>query len=83
MVIMLFGGFARIGLTEWFWFGKALGLIAEGKAIRYVGVIGPVQFDENGDITGPFRLWRIQDGEVTTTGEMSPEDVAAIMAGIE
>lgn len=57
---------------------KALALIKEGKPIRYVGVIGPVQFDQNGDITGPFRLWRIQNGEVVTTGEMSVEEVDAI-----
>src|SRR3712207_3082246 len=48
-------------------FKRALALIKEGKPIRYVGVIGPVQFDEYGDITGPFRLWRIKDGEVVTT----------------
>ena len=46
-------------------FRKAFALIKEGKPIRYVGVIGPVQFDRYGDITGPFRLWRIQDGQVT------------------
>jgi len=39
-----------------------------------------VQFDEYGDITGPFRLWRIKDGEVTTVGEMSTADVDAIKA---
>ncbi|HUG62403.1 MAG TPA: ABC transporter substrate-binding protein [Methylomirabilota bacterium] len=64
-------------------FAKALGLIAEGKPIKYEGVIGPVQFDEFGDITGPFRLWRIQDGEVTTVGEMSTADVDAIKAQIK
>ena len=62
-------------------FAKALALIAEGKPIRYEGVIGPVSFDEFGDITGPFRLWRIQNGEVTTVGEMSADEVAAIKAG--
>ena len=59
-------------------FAKALALIAEGKPIRYEGVIGPVSFDQFGDITGPFRLWRIQNGEVTTVGEMSADEVAAI-----
>ena len=39
-------------------------------------MIGPTQFDKNGDITGPFRLWRIQNGEVTTVGQMSMEEVA-------
>ncbi|MDT8857415.1 ABC transporter substrate-binding protein [Paracoccaceae bacterium Fryx2] len=61
-------------------FTRALGLIAEGKAIRYEGVIGPVNFDEYGDISGPFRLWQIVDGKVTTVGEMTPADVDAIKA---
>jgi ABC-type branched-subunit amino acid transport system substrate-binding protein len=61
-------------------FAKALGLIKEGKAIKYEGVIGPVSFDDYGDITGPFRLWRIKDGEVTTVGEMSTADVDAVKA---
>ncbi len=63
-------------------FAKALQLIAEGKPIRYEGVIGPVSFDQYGDITGPFRLWRIQGGEVETVGEMSADDVAGIKAGL-
>jgi branched-chain amino acid transport system substrate-binding protein len=61
-------------------FAKALALIAEGKPIKYEGVIGPVSFDQYGDITGPFRLWRIQDGVVTTVGEMSAEEVEKIKA---
>jgi branched-chain amino acid transport system substrate-binding protein len=61
-------------------FAKALDLIKAGRPIKYEGVIGPVQFDQYGDITGPFRLWRIQKGEVTTIGEMSTADVDAIKA---
>ncbi len=61
-------------------FARALQLIRERKAVRYVGVIGGVDFDRNGDIVGPFRLWRIQNGEVTTTGQMSAEDVQAVQA---
>jgi branched-chain amino acid transport system substrate-binding protein len=61
-------------------FTKALSLIAEGKPIRYEGVIGPVSFDEYGDISGPFRLWGIQDGEVVTAAEMSADDVSALKA---
>ncbi|WP_395676735.1 ABC transporter substrate-binding protein [Inquilinus sp.] len=56
-------------------FAKALQLIKDGKPIKYEGVIGPVSFDQYGDITGPFRLWRIQDGKVTTVGEMSAAEV--------
>ncbi|WP_339115536.1 ABC transporter substrate-binding protein [Thioclava sp. GXIMD2076] len=61
-------------------FKKALALIKEGKKIRYEGVIGPVAFDQYGDITGPFRLWKITDGTVETTGTMSPEEVAQVKA---
>jgi branched-chain amino acid transport system substrate-binding protein len=63
-------------------FAKALELIKDGKPIKYEGVIGPITFDEYGDITGPFRLWRIQNGEVTTVGEMSTAEVDAIKAKI-
>lgn len=59
-------------------FAKALQLIKEGKPIRYEGVIGPVEFDQYGDITGPFRLWRIQSGEVKTIGQMSAAEVSKI-----
>jgi ABC-type branched-subunit amino acid transport system substrate-binding protein len=61
-------------------FAKAIGLIKEGKPIKYEGVIGSVTFDQYGDITGPFRLWKITDGAVTTVGEMSAADVEAIKA---
>jgi branched-chain amino acid transport system substrate-binding protein len=63
-------------------FAKALGLIKDGKPIKYEGVIGPISFDDYGDITGPFRLWKIKDGEVTTVGEMTTADVDAIKAKI-
>ena len=53
-----------------------------GKPIRYEGVIGPIAFDKYGDITGPFRLWKIVDGKVTTVGEMTKVDVDAIKAKI-
>ncbi|OLP57805.1 amino acid ABC transporter substrate-binding protein [Xaviernesmea oryzae] len=64
-------------------FAKALKLIGEGKPIRYEGVIGPVQFDQYGDITGPFRLWKIADGKVETAGEMSADEVGKIMATVK
>ena len=39
-----------------------------------------VVLDRNGDIVGPFRTWRITNGEVTTVGQMTTEDVQAIQA---
>jgi ABC-type branched-subunit amino acid transport system substrate-binding protein len=64
-------------------FKKALDLIAAGEPIKYEGVIGPVAFDDVGDISGPFRLWKIEGGEVVTTGQMSTEEVAEAMAQIK
>ena len=63
-------------------FTKALALIKNGKPIRYEGVIGPISFDKYGDITGPFRLWQIQNGEVKTLGEMSVDDVNKVKASL-
>jgi ABC-type branched-subunit amino acid transport system substrate-binding protein len=59
-------------------FKRGLELLRAGGRIRYVGVIGPVEFDPNGDITGPFRKWRIQNGEITTVGQMTAEEVQAV-----
>jgi hypothetical protein len=63
-------------------FAKALALIKAGKPIRYIGVIGPVQFDEYGDISGPFRLWKIASGKVVTTGQLSTSDIDTIKASL-
>jgi branched-chain amino acid transport system substrate-binding protein len=63
-------------------FAKAIALIKSDKPIKYEGVIGPIAFDKFGDITGPFRLWKITDGAVTTTGEMSTDQVNALKAKI-
>ena len=63
-------------------FRKALQLLHDGKKIRYVGVIGPIRFDQYGDITGPFRLWQIKGGEVVTRGTMSTAEVDRIKAQI-
>ncbi len=64
-------------------FAKALQMIKDGKAIKYEGVIGPVAFDDVGDISGPFRLWQIKGGEVETTGQMTAEQVAEAMAAVK
>ena len=64
-------------------FTRALQLIKEKKAVRYVGVIGPVQFDKYGDITGPYRTWRIANNEIVTVGNMSMEDVMAVQAQVK
>ncbi|MCB1448202.1 MAG: ABC transporter substrate-binding protein [Rhizobiaceae bacterium] len=64
-------------------FAKAMALIKDGKPIRYEGVIGPVSFDDYGDITGPFRLWKVVDGKVETMGEMSMDDVSKLKQQVQ
>jgi branched-chain amino acid transport system substrate-binding protein len=61
-------------------FRRARALLKAGRSLRYEGVIGPVAFDRYGDISGPFRLWRIEHGVVKTTGDLSAADVAALRA---
>ena len=47
---------------------KALMLIAEGKDINYQGAAGTVDFDENGDVTGYIEIWKVEGGEIKSTG---------------
>ncbi len=61
-------------------FTKALALLKAGRPIRYVGVIGPISFDQYGDITGPFAEWAIEDGKVVTKGSLTTADIDRIRA---
>ena len=61
-------------------FVKALALIKDHKPIKYEGVVGPLSFDEYGDVTGPFQLWKFTDGKQTTVGEMTKEQVDQLKA---
>jgi ABC-type branched-subunit amino acid transport system substrate-binding protein len=47
---------------------RALALIAEGAEINYQGAAGPVDFDENGDVVGPIEIWKVEGGEIKSTG---------------
>ena len=47
---------------------KALMLIAEGKDINYQGAAGTVDFDENGDVTGYIEIWKVEGGQIKSTG---------------
>lgn len=47
-------------------FAKAKELIAAGTDIDYQGAAGNHEFDENGDITGTFEHWAVQDGAIVT-----------------
>ncbi|WP_309083805.1 ABC transporter substrate-binding protein [Chelativorans sp.] len=64
-------------------FKKAKQLIAEGKPIRYVGATGPLEFDENGDVTGPYLIWGVKDGALVTLDKWDNARVGGALAAVE
>jgi branched-chain amino acid transport system substrate-binding protein len=62
---------------------KALEIIRAGKPIKYFGATGPIEFDKNGDVTGPALVWRITGGQIVTDRTISIEDMQALMRRIE
>ncbi len=64
-------------------FKKAVALIKEGKPIKYHGATGPIEFDANGDVTGPALVWKIQNGEIVTDRIISIEEMQALFKKVE
>ena len=48
---------------------RALALIAEGTDINYEGTAGNVDLDENGDVYGSIEIWKVEGGEIVSTGD--------------
>ncbi len=48
---------------------RALALIAEGTDINYEGTAGNVDLDENGDVFGSIEIWKVEGGEIVSTGD--------------
>jgi branched-chain amino acid transport system substrate-binding protein len=68
------------GPTE---FKKALELIKAGKPIKYFGATGPIEFDANGDVTGPALVWKVKDGQIVTDRTITIEDMQALFKRVE
>jgi branched-chain amino acid transport system substrate-binding protein len=64
-------------------FKKAISLIKDGKPIKYFGATGPIEFDANGDVTGPALVWKIKDGEIVTDRVISIEEMQALFKKVE
>ncbi|EKF18591.1 ABC transporter substrate-binding protein [Nitratireductor pacificus] len=64
-------------------FKKAKALIAEGKPIRYVGATGPITFDANGDVTGPYLIYGVKDGELATLDRWDKARVGAALEKLQ
>ena len=60
----------RILPGEW---SKAVGLLDQGTDIDYVGASGSMEFDANGDVSGTFAHWAIEDGEIVTVKVFEPD----------
>ncbi len=61
---------------------KALQLIGEGKDIDYVGAAGEQEMDENGDVLNTIEIWKIDGGQVSSTGNfVSAGDSIDLSAG--
>jgi branched-chain amino acid transport system substrate-binding protein len=60
---------------------KAFALAKAKKPIRYSGVLGPITFDQWGDITGPFLVMKVNaEGKIAPTGTvLSKEEVERLM----
>lgn len=52
---------------------KAVELLEQGKDIAYQGASGPINFDEQGDVSGTFAHWEIADGEIQTVRVFEPK----------
>ena len=62
---------------------KALELIKAGKPIKYFGATGPIEFDANGDVTGPALVWKVRDGQIVTDRVITIEDMQALFKRVE
>jgi branched-chain amino acid transport system substrate-binding protein len=62
---------------------KALELIKAGKPIKYFGATGPIEFDANGDVTGPALVWKVKDGQIVTDRIITIEDMQTLFKRVE
>lgn len=45
---------------------QALLLLQAGQDIEWTGAAGPLEFDENHDVTAPYAVWQVNDGQIET-----------------
>ena len=64
-------------------FAEALKMIADGKAVAYVGVTGPVVFDQLGNVSGPVDVQQVRDGGFVVVDTVTLEEIAEVKAMAE
>ncbi|MGH7266019.1 MAG: ABC transporter substrate-binding protein [Candidatus Rokuibacteriota bacterium] len=62
---------------------RGLELARGGQPIRYVGATGPIQFDENGDVSGPALIWRVKDEQIVTDRLIPIEEMQGLFKQID
>lgn len=50
-------------------YSAAVDALRAGRDIDYVGASGPVDFDDFGDVLGPYAIWRIESGAFVNQGD--------------
>ncbi len=53
-------------------FERGKRILEAGEDINYEGASGSVNFDASGDVVGTFELWRIEEGEIVSQGDVNP-----------
>ncbi len=65
-------------------FKRAHEILAAGARITYVGATGPISFDENGDVTGPYLVWGVDEsGALTELDTWDIDRVNVLMGDAE
>ncbi|MFB6093034.1 MAG: ABC transporter substrate-binding protein [Haloquadratum sp.] len=49
--------------------------VADGTDVDYRGLIGPIDFDEDGDIGAPFAIMQVRDGSWTKVATIPPSEL--------
>ena len=64
-------------------FKKAVALIKDGKAIRYSGATGPLEFDPNGDVSGAALIWNVKGDQLGTDQTLTVEEMSKLIKQID
>ncbi len=62
----------------------ATGLMKLGTTIQYIGATGPLQFDQYGDVAGPYVKWTVgSDGKVANNGMITVAEIQKVQAELK
>ncbi len=49
--------------------------VGDGTDVDYRGLVGPIDFDEHGDVDAPFAIMQVQDGSWTEAATIPPSEL--------